>query len=319
MDRLLDLFHLYGQRLARFFIIVLILAMSWSLASSLLFFLQHSGEGKLVVGPGAGAGAAASAQNNVNPGQVELSLLNLFGSLGASDSDRQTVLAPTTRLNLVLQGIFMSDNKEESAAIIAEKNKEGTLYYLGDTLPGNAELYDVLDDYVLIKRSGNIEKLVFDDNSYRSVSAIGNNPAIDTLPSPSSASRRNSRGQPSGIIAPGDDHNQINNRAEEKESQLAEYRKRYESDPASVMNEFGVGLVEEGSAKGYKIESDAAGSMLKRSGLKEGDIILSVNGKPLGVHSSDLALLDQAQKARRLRIEVQRGSRKFFITVPINP
>ena len=46
-------------------------------------------------------------------------------------------------------------------------------------------------------------------------------------------------------------------------------------------------------------------------------MILSVNGTPVGDVRSDSALIDQAMEQRRVRVEIQRDDRRFFLTVPI--
>ncbi|MFT5920342.1 MAG: general secretion pathway protein C, partial [Granulosicoccus sp.] len=53
-------------------------------------------------------------------------------------------------------------------------------------------------------------------------------------------------------------------------------------------------------------------------GLKQGDVILRVNGKPVGNVANDKALISQVVASERARVEVQRGTRKFVVTVPIH-
>ena len=48
-----------------------------------------------------------------------------------------------------------------------------------------------------------------------------------------------------------------------------------------------------------------------------GDVILSVNGQPVGNMSNDQALIDQVMAQKRVRVGVQRKQRKFYLTVPI--
>ena len=57
--------------------------------------------------------------------------------------------------------------------------------------------------------------------------------------------------------------------------------------------------------------------MIRQAGLQPGDVVLSVNGKAVGVASSDGALIDQVMNSSRVRAEVQRGNRRFFLTVPV--
>ena len=51
-------------------------------------------------------------------------------------------------LNLELQGVFKSDIPANSTAIVAESNKSGELFRIGDRLPGNAILDAVFADHI---------------------------------------------------------------------------------------------------------------------------------------------------------------------------
>ena len=48
-----------------------------------------------------------------------------------------------------------------------------------------------------------------------------------------------------------------------------------------------------------------------------GDRILSINGQTLDNGLSEKDIARQAMSAGRLRVEVARGERKFFLTVPV--
>ena len=96
-----------------------------------------------------------------------------------------------------------------------------------------------------------------------------------------------------------------------------EYRDRLESDPAGLLSELGVSAVSEGEASGYRISDELPSQKMLQAGLQEGDMILSVNGTPVGDVRSDSALIDQAMEQRRVRVEIQRDDRRFFLTVPI--
>ena len=312
LDQVLDIIQKYNERLAGIAVVILILLMSWSLASSVLLFLQYN--------PQSGSQAINSpypisqSQNTGRPSHTELSLLNLFGSVSDNAStEKQIIDAPATRLNLELLGIFQSDIASESAAIIGEKGRDGELYHLGEILPGNAELHEVYDQYVLIKRGGNIEKLMFAEGTYsRPVYARTRGESDSDLEEESGMADdpnadMNTLYPDGGIPSPAN-----------SEQALEVLKNRIESDPSGLLAEYGVEPVEEGAANGYEIKSDAAGALLRRSGLKEGDIILSVNGQPVGNIGNDTAFLEQFRNVKRVRIEVQRGDRKFFVTVPLD-
>ena len=75
--------------------------------------------------------------------------------------------------------------------------------------------------------------------------------------------------------------------------------------------------VVDGEAQGYRIGNEVANDVLTRAGLMRGDVILSVNGQPVGNMSNDQALIDQVMTQKRVRVGVQRKQRKFYLTVPI--
>jgi general secretion pathway protein C len=70
-------------------------------------------------------------------------------------------------------------------------------------------------------------------------------------------------------------------------------------------------------ASGYKISNQISQTGLRQAGLKQGDVILSVNGQPVGNIANDRSMIDQVVAAKRVRVEVQRDTRRFFVTIPI--
>ena len=89
-----------------------------------------------------------------------------------------------------------------------------------------------------------------------------------------------------------------------------------QANPAGTLNEVGITPVSSGESKGYRV-GDNAQAIIKQAGLQAGDVILSVNGRPVGVAANDSALMQQVMASSRVRVEVQRGTRRFFLTVPV--
>ena len=248
--------------------------------------------------------------------KIDLSSLNLFGRVQETATP-QVVDAPETKLNLELQGVFASENEKASTAIVAEKNKAGELFRIGDKLPGNAVLSAVYDDHILIRRGSRTEKLMFSDSNLRSTAGSSNRPnQANAKPMTSRLqqvreriARRNSNLRvPAGLSrTPG--------------SSLRNYvdknRDKIQQDPQAVLADLGMSPVSDGNTRGYKVSGTVSQTSLMQAGLQQGDIILSVNGKAVGDVMSDRAYIDQAMASKRVRVEVQRGSRKFFLTVPI--
>ena len=245
----------------------------------------------------------------------KVSNLELFGQMQDAGTVPEGIDAPKTKLNLELQGIFISEDERRSTAIVAEKGKTGELFEIGDRLPGNATLAAVHEDHVLLRRGSKMEKLLFSDTKFQLVST---NRQGTSAKEPTNT--RNSKRKNLEQI-----RDRIRNKATKTEPQkdksnsrqdLSAYRDRLKSDPIGALGELGVSPVSDGEPKGYKVGAEAEGA-IRQAGLQPGDVVLSVNGKPIGVASNDSALMEQVMASSRVRVEVQRGSRRFFLTVPV--
>jgi len=316
LNAVVDWFNQYNKILVTLTNVTLIVLLSLSLANFALLILEEL-ENTPATNPD-------SAQTTRNKGQSKknygLAALDLFGSVAEKEQPK-LVDAPKTKLNLDLQGVFTAEDETESSAIIAQKGKSGELYQIGDKLPGNSTLHAVFDDHVLIKRGARIEKLSFLDSplatQFQSVS--NSNSLEPTYPTNDPNTRlkqvreriKNSSKQAS------DARLKRQKQGSNLKSQIVAYQKRLDAEPEAVLSELGISPVSDTGASGYKIGAEVSQAILHQSGLKKGDVILSVNGKPIGNVSSDKDLLNQTVAAKKVRVEVQRDTRRFFVTVPI--
>lgn len=85
------------------------------------------------------------------------------------DSEPEVDLAniPITQLNLVLSGVLNNSTKDKASALVAEKGKPAERIYVGESLPGGAELYSVAVDHIVLRRNGKMEKLTYPDQDGR--------------------------------------------------------------------------------------------------------------------------------------------------------
>lgn len=289
--------------------------MSASLARATWFFVENLSEQSMSPAPETVQSRQSSASESRDA--VNLASLDLFGR--AAEDSTQVVDAPETRLNLELQGVFTEEGRKNSTAIVAEGNKTGELYHLGDRLPGNATLEEVFDNYILIKRGNKMEKLMFEDSPFRGESGRSSS-GPSSRPSAQQDSRQSALDQVRSRIA--DNSAEINMEedlptVDSFREQLEHYQQRLDEDPEEVMNELGIQSVDAGNAKGYEVGGDVSNVALQRVGLQQGDVILSVNGQPVGDVANDKALINEAVNAGSVRVEVQRGSRRFYLSVPI--
>ena len=247
-------------------------------------------------------------------GEVEASvdigaILNasLFGR-APSDQDARATLQPTakTRLPLTLQGVFVADPPSDSAAIIARKGNRGRLYAIGDEVPGNATLRAVQAEQVILLRAGQHETLTFPETqpfrrvTKRSPTAAAENRSPTTPPSTPPDAEPKQQPPPEGA-----------------EALVERYRERLNNSPEQLLDEFEIAPVRRGEAAGYRVGNLANLPYLSQTGLLAGDLILSVNGRPVGNVQTDRSTINNLLASGTVRIEVQRGQRRFFVTTSL--
>jgi general secretion pathway protein C len=299
----------HSRKIATATSILLIVFMSLTVANTVLFFME------IKTTPGIVTNSKPTTNRAITQATFKVSKLELFGSLEEANVVPQAIDAPATKLNLELQGIFIAEDAKFSTAIVAEKNKAGELFSIGDRLPGNATLASVFEDHVLIRRGTRMEKLLFSDTKFQFVS--------DETP-------RNmpprSGGGISGTTRSSLEkaRNRIRNRSESNNkpsnhgptNSVTQYQEKLRRDLQGTLSEAGITPVSTGESNGYKVGADAPG-VVKQAGLQPGDVILSINGKSVGAASNDSKLMAQVMVSSRVRVEVQRGTRRFFLTVPV--
>ncbi|MFT7304823.1 MAG: general secretion pathway protein C [Candidatus Azotimanducaceae bacterium] len=315
MQEIIQQFTLHSQKIATAICVVLVVMMSLSVADTVRFALEISNPQKIL--------PSTASTNTAGDRKIDykVSDLELFGPLVLNDASAEAVNAPETKLNLELQGVFIADDESNSTAIVAERDKSGELYVIGDKLPGNAVLASVYEDHVLIRRGARMERLMFSDSAFRV--AIPANSGSNTRSELSFSDQKKSDLQrirdrireKSDAAGTGDARTQNSPRTSTGDA-IAKVRERLRNNPVGTLSEAGISAVSEGESKGYLIGNDADG-MIKQAGLQPGDVVLSVNGRPVGVATSDTALMDQVMASSRVRVEVQRGTRRFFLTVPV--
>jgi general secretion pathway protein C len=57
--------------------------------------------------------------------------------------------------------------------------------------------------------------------------------------------------------------------------------------------------------------------VMKSLGLRPGDVVLSVNGKPLGSVRNDARLIDEVKASGEARVEIRRNSQTFTVNYPL--
>jgi len=264
--------------------ILLVIALAFVLAQT--FWLLWYGPNEPIPSNSKTRLQVASSGQAVILSQSQVDSWQLFGSFeqqAAPQSDKPTD-APETRLRLELLGVFQTADTDKASAIIAEKGKEGELYRIGDSIPGNASLEEVYPDRVILRRAGRLETLRWSDSSLGGVSQVSRQPAVEREPQQS----------------------QI---AEGSEEDMQRQRK-------AIIGQLGLQPVAQGDNQGYQLGKRAPKQLISQVGLQSNDVILSVNGHSLGTEEGDMAALRSFQETRQASIVVQRGDQQFTVNYP---
>lgn len=300
--------------------VLLALTIAWILADG-VWFMLGSAETDAMQGQTTAPRPAATERHVASAS--EIAALELFGR---ADSAAVTALdAPETRLQLELHGVFLATADDNSSAIVAERNREGKLFFVGDRMPGNAELVRVLQDRIVLRRGGTLETLRFPEPSAARGFAAGSGAGMDddidfsqlpngdtaaTAPEPGLRRRSPPAPSPGSSAEAGTEGPSIRDL-------VSNYRERLETDPDGTMRELGVEAVQIGDSQGYRVGSEASAADLARVGLRAGDVVLSVNGRQVVELQQDSAAIEGILEAGTARLEIQRGERRFFVTTRI--
>ena len=260
---------------------------------------------------------------------------NIFGDISAApivekEPEPSNEPAKETRLPLTLLGVFQAEHAEDSAAIVAQKGKAGLRYAVGQTMPGNAELVEVLSDHIILRRAGVREALRFPKsdqliNANEDAESSQNRQSITSSQYSTNSESRRAVGQ-AKITPPnrsvGGQNRRLSSATRDSGTAttrqvVEEYRDRLDADPEGTLNSIGVDPVQAGDAQGYKLGGLASSPLLRNTGLQSGDVLLSVNGQPVGDIAQDQLRINSVLAEGSARLEVMRGDRRFFVTAAL--
>ena len=290
--------------------VAIVLGIAYTVAQATWFFVSGPAQAPL------GVRTAVPQQGaSQEPLAIEQMIAqHIFGQAAARaplTDVAKTEALEETRLSLELVGVFVADDAGSSSALIARKGGAAEVFAIGDRLPGNAKLSAVYRDRVVITRGGAQELIVFAKpkgwiaSSPNPAATAQETIAVIEAPAPPSAA-------PDGSAEP--DGPRTARQA------LLENRPRIEQDPRQVLEELGV--VAEDGAPGYTLGAVAERPELSHTGLQQGDRILSVNGRPVGGGQADALgdgmAIENLLALGSASLEIQRGQRRFFVTVALD-
>ena len=183
--------------------------------------------------------------------------------------------ATVTALGLTLFGVNINEATGGGSAIIAGEDDVQNSYAIGDEIVPGVRLSGVAFDHVTLDRGGAQESLFLDQSGAAPVA----NPALPApTPEPGAAS-------PDGRSANG------------------------EMSPEAL--QAGIGFAprtEEGRVTGLLVQPKGDGAVFRAAGLRPGDVVRSVNGRPIGSAGDAAALAGQLIPGARISLEVERGA-----------
>lgn len=185
---------------------------------------------------------------------------------------------PKTRQQLFLHGVLSSSEPTHSIALISNrKNKSPLPYQQGDKLPSSAgTVHFILSSYVQIKRNGRLEKLEL-------------------------MNTKNSKPLIRGSVK----RTKVNN----KISSLADIKSHYKNNKSQLFSQFG--LIH--TNRGIKL-STKKGRL--PPGLRDGDVITSMNGYSMIDLDNDLNLLDTILEGEKIEATLERHGRTIHFNIP---
>jgi len=225
------------------------------------------------------------------PSLTALVQRNLFGRSAADGAAKASTPSTPTRLPLTLKAVFVSTNPAQSTAIISQRGDAGKLYSVGDMVLGSARLAEIEATRVILRRAGMREELTF-KSKFKAKESVQKTPLRQQASSKSPSSQ------------PGDTDSSV----------IAQLNARLAQNPDETLRKMGVSQRREG---GYRIGDTANQPLLAQTGLQPGDVVLSVNGRPLGDINVDRLALTNLATAGSVRVELLRNGQTLTITTRI--
>ena len=266
---------------------LLVFGIAWTVANSVLGLLQSPSEAadtSVTVSDTSAQNQLKNTDREDKSKRIE-ALINrhVFGLVPLTNNaqTQRAETAKATRLPLTLEAVFVADQNASSGAIVARSGEKGLLYKVGDILPGNARLIEVQQEQIILQRAGNREALAFGKSKFNPKAGVRKTKPVTTI-------------KPKRNIAS----------IEDIQNLIAE-------NVESALSDFGL---EANEGRGYKIGNLSSNPYLQQAGLRPGDIVLSVNGQPLGNIQKDQLEFDNIMAQGSASIELERNGEQMTIT-----
>lgn len=237
---------------------------------------------------------------------------HLFGTAQArAIQSQQAPEAPETRLNLTLKGVYATGN-DDALAIISSGGRDEEFYKVGDSIPGGAKLKAVYGDRVILERNAQLETLKLPK---------GKDTGIDLSPIPQqTVSGRGPTTRPASAAHPPAAARTVARPAAAPPGGLNILRQEIMEDPPIFQDMVDASPArQDGRFVGYEVYAGSDDRLFGQLGLRDGDIVTSVNGLELNSPQAGFRAVKNLAAASEIRLVVLRGGGTLTIKRRLNP
>lgn len=218
-----------------------------------------------------------------------------------------------TELKINLSGTMVSSDPEWAVAILHDPGTQKTVFAkIGDTLLNQAKVTDIQRNRVMIQRDGyaecirpeSVRQAVKDKPKQKRIAASTNTTSSEKPSAGSIADVGDDAVKKTGTNEYQIDKNALNSVMNNQ----AELKKQ-----APTVTPF----YRDGKPQGFRLSSVKSDSVFSQLGIKNGDVIHSVNGQVIDSPQRAMSLYKQLGQTGTVKMEVERGGRPVTFTYDI--
>jgi len=193
--------------------------------------------------------------------------------------------APETSLQLKLVGLMYSTDENQARAIIESPSEGANSYAMHERVAGNAEIYSIEPDRVILLHAGRREALMLEPERERSRSRSEAGDFASTGLPP--ASRQDLTDVPKA--------------------------------PAELIRDFSATpVIENGVLRGFRLKAVRNPDIMNEWGIHPDDVITAVNGIPLNAPDRVMVLYDKLKKQREFEVTLNNGGNQRTVNIDLN-